>query len=215
MAAEEPDEGDENEVSQNAAGAKDHGAAQAHHVAEAEDESNGVEVEDHAAAIGKRAHDGNELQVEIFAPHVKGGDKKVVNAGDAGCLQQHPGLRAAAFARDENFRDGCGLREWELAVHFAHEEAPQRNDEEDAETSTGEADEDGLKWVGAEVKDVERGEGEDRARDHGGRCAADAGDDDIFQQCRPALVDSGQPDGEDGDGNGGFHALANLECGIG
>ena len=63
VAAEEPDERNENEVGQNAAGAKDDGAAQAHHVAEAENESDGVEVEDHAAAIGERAHERNELQV--------------------------------------------------------------------------------------------------------------------------------------------------------
>jgi len=74
--------------------------------------------------------------------------KKIVNACDAGGLEQHPGLRAAAFAGDENFGDGCGFREWELAVHFAHEEAPQRDDEKHAETSAGETDEDGLKWMG-------------------------------------------------------------------
>ncbi len=215
VAAEEPDERDENEVGQNAAGAKDHGAAQAHHVAEAEDESDGVEVEDHAAAIGEGAHEGNELQVEIFAPHVKSGDEEIVKGGDAGGLQQHPGLRAAAFAGDENFSDGCGFRERELAVHLAHEEAAQRNDEEHAETSAGETDEDGFDGIRAEVKDVERGEGKDRARHHRGRRAADAGDDDILKQTGPALVHAGQPDGEDGDGNGGFHALADLERGVG
>ena len=75
-------------------------------------------------------------------------------------------------------------------MHFAHEEAAQRNDEEDAETSAGETDEDGLKGIGAEVKDVERGEGEDCARDDSGRCAADAGDDDILKQTGAALVDA-------------------------
>ncbi len=51
MAADEPDHRHEHEVDQHAAGAKDHGDAQAHDVAEAEDESDGVEVEDHAVAI--------------------------------------------------------------------------------------------------------------------------------------------------------------------
>ena len=135
VAAEEPDERDENEVGQNAAGAKDHGAAQAHHVAEAEDESDGVEAEDHAAAVGEGAHDGDELQVEIFAPHMKGGDEEVVNAGDAGGLQQQLGLRAAVFAGDQHFGDGCGLRKGELAVHLAHEVAAQRNDERERRDS--------------------------------------------------------------------------------
>jgi len=68
---------------------------------------------------------------------------------------------------------------------------------------------------GAEVKDVKRGQREDRACHNSRRCAADAGDDDILKQTGAALVDAGQPDGEDGDGNGGFHSLANLERGIG
>ena len=54
VAADEPDHGDQHEVDQHAAGAKDHGDAQAHDVAQAEDEADGVEVEDHAMAIGQR-----------------------------------------------------------------------------------------------------------------------------------------------------------------
>ena len=53
VAADEPDHGDEHEVHQNAAGAKDQGNAQAHHVAQAEDEADGVEIEDHAPALGQ------------------------------------------------------------------------------------------------------------------------------------------------------------------
>ena len=98
MAAEEPDERDKNEVGENAAGAEDHGAGQAHDVAQAEDETDGFEVEDHAAAIGEVAHDGDELQVEVFAPDVKGGDEKIVEAGDAG------GLRAAAWPASRRAR---------------------------------------------------------------------------------------------------------------
>ena len=61
--------------------------------------ADGVEVEDHAAAIGKRAHDGDELQVEILAPDVKGGDEEIVETGDERGLQQQLGLRAAASRR--------------------------------------------------------------------------------------------------------------------
>ena len=145
VAAQKPDERDQDEVRQNAAGAEDHGAAQAHHVAQAEDEADGVEVEDHAAAIGEGAHDRNELQVEGFAPDVKGGDKKVVEPGDACGLEQQLGLRAAALAGDQNFGDGRGFREGKLAVHLAHEEAAQRNHEEHAEAPAGQADENGLR----------------------------------------------------------------------
>jgi hypothetical protein len=191
------------------------GTSTAHHVAQAEDEADGVEVEDHAAAIGEGAQDGDELQVEGFAPHVKGGDQKIVDAGDAGGLQEQLGLRAAALASDEDLCDGRGFRKGKLAVHLAHEEAAQGNDEEHAETSAGQADEDGCKGIGAEVKDVERGQREDRARNHRGRCPARAGEDHVLKQARPALVHAGQTDGENGDGNGCFHALAHLERRIG
>ena len=119
------------------------------------------------------------------------------------------------LAGDKNLGDGCGLGEWKLAVHLAHKIAPQRNDEEDAETSAGEADEDGFDGIGAEVKDVERGKREDCAGHHRGRCSADAGDDHIFKQAGAAPVDARQADGEDGDGNGCLHSLADLERGIG
>jgi hypothetical protein len=48
-------------------------------------------------------------------------------------------------------------------MHLTHEIAPQGNDEEHAETSAGEADEDGLKGIRTEVKDIECGEREDSA----------------------------------------------------
>ena len=215
MAADKPDERDENEVREYAAGTEDDGAAQAHHVAQAEDEADGVEVEDHAAAVGKRAHDRNELQVDGLAPDVKRGDKEVVEAGDAGGLQQQLGLRAAAFAGDQHLGDGRGLRERELAVHLAHEEASQRNDEEHAQAAAGETDENGLEGIGTEVKDVERRKREYRACHHRGRCAARAGEDDVFKQTRAALVHARQADGEDGDRDRCFHPLPHLERRIG
>ena len=63
VAADEPDQRDQHEIGKNAAGAENHGTAQAHHVAETEDEADGVESEDHAGAIGKRIHHRHELKV--------------------------------------------------------------------------------------------------------------------------------------------------------
>ena len=97
------------------------------------------------------------------------------------CKQQL-GLRAALFAGDQHLGDGRGLGKGKLAVHLAHEVAAQRNQEEHAQAAAGEADEDGLHRVRIEMKDVERGQGEDGARHHAARAAADAGDDDIFKQ---------------------------------
>ena len=112
----------------------------------------------------------NELQVQILSPHMKRGDKEVVEPGNERCLQQQLGLRAALLAGDQHFGDGRGFRKGKLAVHLAHEVAPQRNDEKNAETAAGQTDEDGLDRMRIEVKDVERGKREDRA----GHNAADA-----------------------------------------
>src|ERR1039458_9357467 len=52
VAADKPDQRHQHKVHQNAASAKDQGNAQAHHVAQAEDEADRVEIEDHAPTIG-------------------------------------------------------------------------------------------------------------------------------------------------------------------
>ncbi len=87
--------------------------------------------------------------------------------GDDGGLEQQPGLRAALLAGDEDFGDGRGLGKWELAVHFAHKVAPQRNEEEHAQAAAGQADEDGLHRMRIEVENVECRQGEDGAGHHG------------------------------------------------
>jgi hypothetical protein len=33
-------------------------------------------LEDHAGALGQRAHHGHELEIQVLLPDVKGGDKK-------------------------------------------------------------------------------------------------------------------------------------------
>ena len=83
VAADEPDHRHQHEVHQHATGAEDQRDAQAHDVAEAENEADGVEVEDHAMAIDQRLHHGHELEVQVLLPDVKGGDEEVVNRCDA------------------------------------------------------------------------------------------------------------------------------------
>ena len=99
MAAEVPDHRNKNEAGQHASRAEYQRTAQAHHVAQAHDEADGVEFEDHAAALGKRAHHRNKLKVDMLLPDVKCGDKKIINSCNRCSLQQQPGLRAALFAR--------------------------------------------------------------------------------------------------------------------
>ena len=167
-------------------------------------------------ALSVRAADhGDELEIEILLPDVEGGGQKIVDAGNGGGLQQELGLRAALLAGYEDFGDGGGFGVGKDAVHVAHEIAAQRNEEEDAEAAAGHADEDGLHRVRIELQNVERRKGEDGARDHGPRQAADAGDDDVFEQGAAPRVDARQADGQDGNRDGGFHHLADFQSGVG
>ena len=83
VGADEPDHRDQHEVHQHAAGAEDHGDAQAHDVAEAENEADGVEVEYHAMAVDQRLHHRHELEIQVLLPDMKGGDEEIVNRRDA------------------------------------------------------------------------------------------------------------------------------------
>ena len=106
-----------------------------HDVAEAENESDGVEVEDHPVPVDQRLHQRHELEVQVFLPDVERGDEEVVNRGDAGCLEQQLGLRAALLAGDQYLGDCGGFREGQLAVLLAHEIAPQGNEEQNRRDS--------------------------------------------------------------------------------
>src|SRR6266536_5927567 len=66
-----------------------------------------------------------------------------------------------------------------------------------------------------EVEDVKRRKSEDGAGNHATCRATDSGHDYILEQTRSALVNAGQTDGEDGDGDCGFHYLTDFEAGIG
>ncbi len=158
--------GHQHKAGENAARAEDQCTAQAHHVAQAEDEADGVEAEDHPALVGEGAHHRHELKVEILLPHMECGDKEVVNTGDGGCLQKQLGLRAALFAGHQHFGDGRRLGKGQLAVHLARKVAAQRNEEEHAQAAARQADEDGLHRVRIEMEDIERGKREDGAGHH-------------------------------------------------
>ncbi len=160
-------------------------------------------------------HERHELEVQILLPDVEGGDEEIVDRGDAGGLQQELGLRAAFLAGDQHLGDRGGFGEGKLAVLLAHEIAPQRNEEEDAEAAAGQADEDGLYRMRIEVENVERRKSEDRAGHHAAGGAADAGDDHVFQHGGAASVNARQADGEDGDGNRRLHSLADLQRRVG
>src|SRR5208337_5508704 len=86
VAPDEPDHRDKHEVHQNTASAEDQGNAQTHHIAQAEDKADCVEIKNHAPTFGQCPHRGHELEVQVLLPDVERGDKEVVNRGDHGGL---------------------------------------------------------------------------------------------------------------------------------
>jgi hypothetical protein len=183
-----------------------------HHVAEAEDEGDGVERERDLRALGERLHRRHELQVHELVPQVEGGGEEVVDARDAGRLQQQPRLRAALLARHQHLGDRRRLRVREAAVRLAHEVAPQRDQEQGAEAGAGRADEDRLRRVRIELQRVERRQREDRPGRDAARHAADAGDDHVLEQARAPRVDAREADREDRDRDRRLHHLPDLEA---
>src|SRR5208282_2839063 len=141
---DEPNQRDQDKVGKNAASAENHGTAQTHHIAETEDEADGIEIEHHPGTVGNSTHDGNELKVHKLFPDLKRGYKEVVDTRDGGGLEQQPGLRSAFLPSDQYFSDGGRLRIGQHAVHFAHEVPAQRNQEQNTEAPACQTDEDGL-----------------------------------------------------------------------
>jgi hypothetical protein len=201
MLADEPDERNEDEVREGAAGAQEGRRPQAHHVAQAQDEGDRVEAQEDPRLLVDRGEGRHELEVQHLLPDGEGRHEEVVDGRDPRRLQEQLRLRAALLARDEDLGDRGRLGIRELAVHVADEVAAQGNEKQDAQAAAGETDEDRLPGMGIELQDVERGQGEDRSRDHGARNAADAGDDDVLKEARAPAVDAGQADRENRDGS--------------
>ncbi len=214
-AADHPDDRHQDEVREEAARAEDEGRAEAHDVAEAEDEGHRVEAHDHLRPLGERPHDGEELEVHELVPDVEGGGEEVVDAGDPRGLEQQLRLRAALLAGHQHLGDRGGLGVGELPVGLPHEVAAKGDEEERAEAAAGQADEDGLQGVGVELQDVEGGEREDRPRGERSRDAAHPGDDHVLEERGAAAVGPGEADGEDGDRDGRLHHLAHLQARVG
>ena len=214
VAADHPDQRHEHEIREDAASAEDHGTAQAHHVSEAEDETDGVEADRDLGAIGERAHDRDELKIQVLLPHVERRRQEVVNAGDGRRLEQQPGLGTALFARHQDLGNGRRFGVRQAAVHLAHEIAAQRDQKRNAQRASGETDEDGLDGMRVELQDVERRQREDRAGDDGAREAADARDDDVFQDAGAARIEPRQTDRQDRNGDRRLHHLPDLQARI-
>src|SRR5450756_316652 len=206
------DERHEDEVGQGAARAEDERRAQPHDVAEAEDEGDRVELHDDLRLLGGVLHERQELEVDVLLPDLERRHEEVVDRRDDRRLNEELRLRAALLARDEDFRDRRRLGERELAVHLPHEVPAQRDDEQNAEAATGEADEDRLHGMGVQAERIERRQREDRARHDRAGDTADARDDHVLEKARPPLVDAREADREDRDRDRGLHDLADLQA---
>ena len=134
------------------------------------------------ALIGERPHHRHKLEIEILLPGVERGNKKVINAGDGGRLQQQPRLRSAFFSSYQDLGDGGCFGEGEMPMRLAHKISPQRNQEQHAKAPAGQADENGLHRMRIEMQRVERGHRKHRARNHGCRGRANAGDNYVLEQ---------------------------------
>ena len=214
MAPDHPDERHEDEVRDDAARAENERRAQAHDVAEAEDESDRVELHDDLCLLSGVLHDREELEVDVLLPDVERRHEEVVDPRDERRLQEQLRLRAALLARHKDLRDRGRFREREFPVHLAHEVAAERDHEEDPEAPTREADENRLRRVRVELERIERGKSEDRAGDDSAGDTADRRDDHVLEEMRAARVDAREADRENRDRDRGLHDLPDLEAGV-
>ena len=119
----------------------------------------------HPRLLGQVADGRDEPEVDELLPDLEGRDEEVVDAGDGGRLEEELGLRAALLARDEHLGDRrrLGVGELRRACRGRSSGAAGSGTARRG-TPPGEADEDRLPRVRVELQDVERGQGEDRAR---------------------------------------------------
>ena len=81
--------------------------------------------------------------------------------------------------------------------------------------STPPSSEEQLPEVDLQAQDVDGGEGEDGAGHDDARTGADGLDDDVLAQAALLAEGGGEADGEDGDRDGRFEDLADLEAQVG
>jgi hypothetical protein len=213
--ADEVDQRDQDEVREHPSRAQDHGRAQPHHVAESEDQADRIEADHDLGTLGGGLDQRDELEVDELLPDAERGDQEVVDARDDRGLDEQPRLRPAALPGDQDLGDGGRFGERILAVGLAHEVAPQRDQEENAEAPPRQTDEDRLERVRLERQRVKRREREDRARDHRGGDAPDGRHDDVLEQGRILGDEARHPDRQDRDRDRGFHDLPDLQPRIG
>ncbi len=69
--------------------------------------------------------------------------------------------------------------------------------------------------VALALQDVESGQGEDGTSHHTARASTDALDDDVLRKCVVFAGQSRQSDGDNGDWDGGFKHLPDLQAEVG
>jgi len=80
IAANHPHQRHQHQIGEHAAGAQNHRTTQADHIAQSENESDGVEADDDFGPFRQHAHGGHELEVEILLPHLESRHQKIVDA---------------------------------------------------------------------------------------------------------------------------------------
>ncbi len=102
-------------------------------------------------------------------------------------------------------------------MHVLHKILAEGNQKENTQKAAQQRGEEDLPEVDLDLRifgleDVETGDGEDGAGDNDTRGGANGLDDDILSQCVLPAKGCRGTHGDDGDGNGGFEYLADLQA---
>ena len=167
--------------------ADDGGIAQTDDVAQTEDGSTGVDLEDELGMVGKLLTPCHYTRGEVLVPQTKGGDDEVVESTDETSHEQGLGLAASLGTRHEHLGGGSGFGEGIFAVHILDEILAERYEEEDAEDTTQRRSDEYAQEVGLEVKHIDGGHHKDGSGYHSARTGSDALDDNILAHGVAAL----------------------------
>lgn len=203
---------DDHEPYEARTGGDDHGVFQADDVAQSQHGGRGVEREDHFEFVGGDAAPFADARRDRLGPEAERADYEVIETAHESRDGQQFGLVAALLARDEDLGGRRGFGERVFAVHLFDEVFAEGDQQHDAQQSAEQRREEHLPEGGVEPQNVEGREGEDRSGDDHARRGADRLDDDVLAQHVLLAQHRTHAYGDDGDGNGRFEDLPDLQA---
>ena len=217
-APEDIESGYDDQPYQQAAEADDPGVLEADDIAQAEHCGAGVEFEHHLGLVCYHVADVSEGSADGFRPRSERGDGEVIQTADKACQRQRFGTLAAAFTAHQHLGRGRGFREGILAVHLAHEILAEGDEEEYAQHASEQAAEEHLHEAYVQPEDIDCRQGEDGSGHDYAAAGSYALDNHVLPQGVLLAQRSADAHRQDGNRDGRFEHLANLEaqvCGCG